>query len=141
MADTLLVNSTDLAGLVVMEDLSDIFAAPPSAQEPIAIPGRAGELFVAGVAAAYDMVVPVTIERDTHAEMRAAMATLTALLDSKTAPLTLTRRSDTLVGGVPGVLDESCAGLSRDAWEVTGLGGLGVRIVLTLRNLDGTWTA
>lgn len=133
-ADTLLVGGVDLATLVVLEDLSEIFAAPPSAQDPIAIPGRAGEVFVAGVAAAYDMVVPVTVERDTHDEMRAAVAYLGTLLDSRSAALELVRRSDDAG-------DESCSGLSRDMWEVSNLGDLGTRIVLTLRNLDGGWTA
>lgn len=141
MADTLLIGATDLASILVLEDLSEIFAKPPTNQNPIAIPGRAGELFTAGVPSAYDMLLPVTIERDTHVEMRAAVTAFVALLDSTSTPLTLVRRSDIIVGDEPAVLDESCSAICRDAWEVSGLGDLATRIVVTLRNLDGGWAA
>lgn len=139
--DDLLIDGTSLSSLAHIEDFSGIMMGAPIKGGHVDIPGRPGLLFAQSEFAAYSFPVPVVILGDTLGEVNANHDTLVALLDTRTAPVTLTRRRTIDTGG-SAVTEaaEECAATVNNGWNPDFIGTRGQRIVLEFTNMDGEWT-
>jgi phage-related protein len=139
--DDLLIDGTSLSSLAVIEDFSGIMMGAPVKADHIDIPGRPGLVFVASEYGAYNFPVPVVILGDTLGEVNANHDTLVALLDTRTAPLTLTRRRTIGTGGSADTdAAEECSATVNNGWDPDFIGTGGQRMVLEFTNMDGAWT-
>lgn len=145
LADTLLINGTDLQSLVTVMDFSGLHAPGTKRGGNVTIPGVPGDLYVAKVNAAYTFDVPVAIgylnagvTPATDALRRAQFLTnlraLEAVLD--TGLLALTRRLTTSSGHA----DMTANGEYASGLAVTLANPIAGTTVLQFINLDGCWT-
>ena len=138
--DSVLVNGTDLATHAVIEDLSEVMAHPPIADLHIKIPGRAGAVFVAAPYEPHSFNIPMVLLGDNRGDVNSKLAALRTLLDSRAAPLLVTRRSTQDIGGTDYNVSEYCNAVVTSSWEVDYLGFTAARVVVTMQNIDGAWT-
>lgn len=136
MWDTCLVNGTDLETIGWVETFDGLSSEPPTDQDPIVIPGRAGAVFVAGQWAAYTFPVPVTVTGATVGEVNTKLDALTALVDSRAAALTVTRQRT--VGVAQTSQTAECVQVSglQPQW----IGHTAARVEVMFQNLSGAWT-
>ncbi|MGB8019788.1 MAG: hypothetical protein WCF04_01005 [Candidatus Nanopelagicales bacterium] len=135
-ADTILIEGTDLATIATIEDMSGVLAAAPTSGDPIAIPGRAGAIFVVGEREAYSFDVPLALLGDTRGEQLTALASLEALLDTRDLPITVTRR---ITRGTTQV-DEAALCIVASGWQPKTAGRSAIRVVVSMMNIEGEWT-
>lgn len=136
MSHDLLVGATSLRTFGNIASFDDVLRDPPRRGGNLDYPGVAGAVFVAKVAAAYVMTVPLTISTATDAAMHDQLDDLRALLACDTAPLTLTRVRTTGSGVVSETCQADCPNGVQPALAV----GTFARLALELVNLDGAWT-
>lgn len=137
MWDTILIEGVDLSELATIEDMSGIARNPPLDSEPLTIPGRQGAIFVEAERAGYAFDVPLTIRRANRGEVNSALRDLFALLDTRTAPITVQRR--VTLDTQETIEQAECVVTTALAPQY--LGKAAASLVITFYNLDGGWTA
>lgn len=149
MIEDLLVNGTSIQTLCVIEDPSGLYTSAPLRGSNYVLPGANGEVWTSKPYGAYGFsigvaVLPVDSGGDDPATPEGLVAQWTSnwralleLVDSSSAPLTLTRVLS-IAEGI-GSVTETCSA------EVTGsiapamLGPYASRAVIDFWNLDGGW--
>lgn len=134
--DACLVDGVDLATLGTVEDLSGLAIVAPVSNEPIQIPGRAGAVFVAGEYEGYSFPVPLLVAGADRGAVNEALDTLAALVDTRAAPVTVTRRRS--LGAACHDETALCVVTAQLAPQL--LGTTAARVVVEFFNLDGCWT-
>ena len=132
----------------IVEDFAGVHASAPLRGANHVIPGRAGELWVPKVPAAYGFTVGVTVlpvdpvDGSDPADWEAAVAAwatnwraLLDLLDSTLVPLTLTR----VVATTAGTVSETCLAEVVGSVAPSMIGPAASRAVIDFLNLDGGW--
>lgn len=135
--ETVLVDGVDLSTIATIEDMAGVLASAPTSGDPIDIPGRQGAVFVPGEYESYSFDVPLAIIGETSGELNANLATLLALIDTRTAPVTVTRR---ITVGTATVAD-SCSCVVTGTVQPSTAGRRALRMVVSFQNLDGDWTS
>ena len=130
---TVSIDGTDLSSYGVIEDMSGVMTHPPLNNEPLAIPGRAGALFVEAQYAGYSFDVPLVVTGDSREDVDSALDSVLALLDTRTTPVTVTRTR--------GTTSESAECVVLGPITVQYLGRRECRVLLSFYNLEGSWTA
>ena len=133
--ETVLVDGVDLATIATIEDMAGVMASAPTSGEPITIPGREGAIFVPGEYESYSFDVPLAILGDTRGEQNANLATLLALVDTRAAPVTVTRRIVVATSNVA----HSCSCVVTGTIQPNNAGRRALRMVVSFQNLDGVW--
>lgn len=133
--DDLLIGGTSLKDFGEILSFAGVFASAPLRGENVQIPGLAGEVFVPKVRGAYVFTVPLVIVGD-WATVNERLDGLRTLLDTSSAPLTMTRHRS--VGA--GTSVQTAAGDYLGGLEPELIGMSAGRIALDLVNLDGGWT-
>lgn len=136
MWDTILIDGVDLATLGVIEDMSGVMATAPLDTEPISIPGRGGAVFVESERSGYAFDVPLVIVGASRGEVTDALEDLATMLDTRSLPVTVTRR---LTVGVAETSDQALCVVTSPL-QPSYRGANAARVTVTFYNLDGGWT-
>jgi hypothetical protein len=135
VTDTLRIGATDVSTLAVIESLDGVMSGGPIDAEPVVLPLVQGGYFAAGELHPYSWDLPLGIHRETRGEVYQALDALAALVDSRRAPLAMTR----VVTYPGGEAEHTSTAMLASAWQPTFLGTKAARIVLVFTNLDGCW--
>lgn len=148
LPDALLINGANLQSYrLIVEDLASLHAPGARRGENLTIPGRAGDVYVEKVYAAYSFTLPVVVLPDcadgslwtSPHERRAQFLTnlreVQELVDD--GELTFTRRLAAAGGGVE---EMTALGEYFDGLAVESINAESGRALLQLINLDGCWT-
>lgn len=137
------VGGTSIQTIGVISDFGGIFSDGPLRGDNVIYPGVAGETHMPKVRGAYDFSVPLTLRTAVgstaplRANVLAAVASLSTLLNSSGAPLSLTRLRPAVAGGTT---SQTCTGEYVNGLDLELVGFTAGRVVIVLRNLSGVWT-
>lgn len=134
--DDLLIGGTSLKTIGHIASFDGIFSDGPLRGSNVTIPGRAGDVHVPKVRAAYVFAVPMVLLGD-WGDINSKIDALRTLLDSSTAPLVMTRKRS-LTGA--GTSEQTASGDYVDGLEPGLVGMSAGRVLINLTNLDGGWT-
>jgi hypothetical protein len=133
--DDLLIGGTSLKTIGQITSFDGIFADGPLRGSNVTYPGVAGDTHVPKVRGAYVFQVPMVLV-GTWGDINSKLDALRALLDSSSAPLSMTRHRSLTAG----TSVQTASGDYLDGLE-PGLVGLEAgRVVLSIVNLSGGWT-
>lgn len=131
MSYALSVGATNLATLAIVTDYSGMLSGSPPDAAPIVLPHSVSAIFVASIAQPYSWDLPLSVVRDTEADLQTALGSLRSLLDSSTTALALTRTI--------GATSTSSQGVVTSAWQPQLIGRIAAKIPVVIMNISGGW--